>query len=81
MLLEPGMPVHGQDGELGTVDEVVADENADIFRGFTLSVGLFSANVLVPQDKIVAVTKDGVTVSLTRDEVERLRPVLPPTNS
>jgi uncharacterized protein YrrD len=76
MLLEHGMTVRGTDGDLGTVAEVVADENADIFRGFTLTHGgLFRAPVFVPGDRIVAVENDEVRVNLSREEAGALAPV------
>lgn len=74
MLIEPGMRVVGADAELGTVAEVVADTNADIFRGFTLSLGLFRADVFVPGDRVKAVEDNTVTVDLTREEAARLTP-------
>jgi uncharacterized protein YrrD len=74
LLLEPGMRVRGRDGDLGTVAEVVADENADIFRGFTLSSGIFSANVFVPGERVTAVEGNVVTVDLDHAEAKRLTP-------
>jgi uncharacterized protein YrrD len=73
LLLEPGMTVRGTDGDLGTVAEVIADEGADIFRGITLSSGLFSTPVFVPEDRLTSVVDDTVTVNLSRDEARHLR--------
>lgn len=79
-LLRPGMRVQGRDGvDLGTVAEVVADENADIFRGLLLSRGLFGTNVFVPGERVDAVEEDVVRVDLDRDEAERLQPFTLPT--
>lgn len=74
MLIEPGMPVRGTNADLGTVAEVVADMNADIFRGITLSHGLFSANVFVPGERITAVVDGMVHTDLTREEALQLTP-------
>ncbi len=74
MLIEPGMPVRGTDADLGTVAELVADVDADIFRGVMLSHGLFSANVFVPGERITSVAEGIVYTDLTRDEAARLTP-------
>lgn len=81
LLLRPGMRVRGRDGgDLGTVAEVVADDNADIFRGFLLSRSLFSANVFVPGERVTAVEDDLVTVDLDGVEAEGLKPPAPPVS-
>lgn len=78
LLIQPGMTVQGREDEaLGTVAEVVADPNADIFRGLTLSTGLFSADVFVPGERVTSVAEDIVTLNLDREELERLRAVAP----
>lgn len=74
LLIEPGMPVRGTNADLGTVAEVVADVNVDIFRGVMLSHGLFSANVFVPGERITSVTDGVVHTDLTREEALHLAP-------
>ena len=73
-LMEPGMRVRGTDADLGTVAEVVADGDADIFRGFLLSPGLFSGNVFVPAERVTSVEEDVVHVDLSREEAADLKP-------
>ena len=75
MLLESGMKVQGADGHsLGTITEVVADANADIFRGFVLSPGLLGTEVFVPGEHVVSVVDDIATVDLDQESAASLRP-------
>ena len=77
LLIEAGMPVRGTNADLGTVAELVADVDADIFRGITLSHGLFSANVFVPGERITSVVDGVVHTDLTREEAMNLMPPSP----
>lgn len=75
MLIERGMTVHGTDGDLGTVVEVVADTNADIFRGVVLSHGLLlPKQTFIPAQQVVGVSGRTVQVSLSKSEAEHLPP-------
>jgi len=68
MLIERGMTVHGTDGDLGTVAEVVADEGADVFRGIVLAHGLLGLkHAFVPGEQVVRVEHNSVYVSLFKD--------------
>ena len=73
MLIERGMTVHGTDGDLGTVAEVVADEGVDVFRGIVLAHGLLGLkHVFVPGEQVVRVEHNSVYVSLSKTEAEQL---------
>jgi uncharacterized protein YrrD len=75
MLIERGMTVHGIDGDLGSVAEVVADSVADIFRGLVLTHGLLlPKQVFVPAENIVGVADRIVQVNLTKTQAEHLSP-------
>ncbi len=75
MLIEAGMTVHGSDGDVGTVAEVVADEGADIFRGLVLTHGLLlPKRAFVPAEAIVGVAGRTVQISLSKAEAEQLPP-------
>lgn len=75
MLIEPGMTVHGSDGDIGTVAQVVADEGADIFRGVVLTHGLLlPKRAFIPAEKVTGVAGRTVQVSLTKAEAEQLPP-------
>jgi len=76
MLIEPGMAVHGVDGHLGTVSEVVADAGVDVFRGLVVAHGLIlTRKALVPGDAVLTVANDVVTVTLTKAQFDALPPL------
>ena len=73
LLIERGMPVMGTDGELGTVSEVVADVNVDVFRGIVLAYGLFAGkHGFIPADKVLRVEQNKVYVGLSKAEANDL---------
>ena len=73
LLIERGMPVLGIDGDLGTVSEVVADVNVDVFRGIVLEHGLFAgAHGFIPADKVLRVEQNKVYVGLSKAEANDL---------
>lgn len=75
MLIEPGMMVQGTDGTIGTVAEVVADENVDVFRGLVVTHGLLlHKKLFVPAEQVVGVANRVVSLALSKDEAEALPP-------
>ena len=64
--------------KVGTVDEVLGDENADIFDGLAVATGLIGKPVYVPAERVGAITEGRVQLELTADVVERLEPYEPP---
>lgn len=77
MLIKPGMTVHGTDGGIGTVAEVVADENADVFRGIVVTHGLLlHKQLFVPADQVASVTETVVSLSLSKDQADTLPPLI-----
>lgn len=75
MLIEPGMTVQGTDGTIGTVAEVVADENVDVFRGLVVTHGLLlHKKLFVPAEQVVGVANRVVSLALSKDEAEALPP-------
>ena len=73
MLIERGMTVRGTDGDLGTVAELVADVDADVFRGIVLAHGLFSGkHGFLAGDRIVSVEQNIVHASLSQAEADQL---------
>ncbi|MBC8103852.1 MAG: PRC-barrel domain-containing protein [Cytophagales bacterium] len=78
LLIETGMTVRGMDGSpLGTVVELVADENADIFRGIVLGRGGLRSGggLFVPGEHITAVEAETVFTNLDDAAVNRLEAV------
>jgi uncharacterized protein YrrD len=73
MLIERGMTVQGTDAALGSVADVIADREADVFRGIILTHGLLMPKRgFIPADHIVGVTGDVVEVDLSRSDAEKL---------
>ena len=67
------MAVHGSDGVLGTVSEVVADVSVDVFRGIVLAHGLFEGkHGFVAADKVLRVEQNAVYVGLSKTEANDL---------
>jgi uncharacterized protein YrrD len=75
MLIEKGMTIHGSDGDIGTVAEVIADQGADIFRGLVLTHGLLiHKRAFIPAENVTGVSGRTVQVNLTKAEAENLPP-------
>jgi hypothetical protein len=72
-LIEPGWKVIDAGGkDVGHVEEVEGDDNADIFNGLLISTGLLSGNRYVPAERIGLITDGRVHLTLTGDEVKHL---------
>ena len=73
LLIEKGWKVVAADGaEVGEVDEVVGDTGEDIFNGLSVATGLLERPTYVPAEAVASITEGRVTLSLARDEIERL---------
>ena len=74
LLVEPGWRVVGSDGdELGSVEAVLGDENADIFDGLAVVRSIGSRARYVAADLVAGFTDDGiVTVQLDAAAFEQL---------
>jgi hypothetical protein len=64
--------------KVGTVEEVLGDQNADIFDGLAVATGIVSRPVYVPAERVGEITEGRVELELTADQVERLEPYEPP---
>jgi hypothetical protein len=72
-LIEQGWEVADVDGhEVGLVEEVAGDANADIFSGLVISTGLLGGPRFVPAEQVRSLTEGHVHLSLTGDEVKNL---------
>ena len=77
-VVEKGWKVRAADGtDVGTVDEVLGDETADIFDGLAVSKGLTSAPVYVPSEAVDEIVEGAVKLSLAGPEVDGLAPYQP----
>ena len=64
-VVEKGWKVLAADGsDVGTVDEVLGDETADIFDGLAVAKGLGSAPVYVPSESVDEIVEGAVKLSL-----------------
>jgi hypothetical protein len=73
LMIEPGWAVEAEDGkEVGTVREVLGDEEADIFDGLAVSHGMLKRARYVPAESVGEITAGRVALSMSSDEFERL---------
>ena len=73
-MIERGWTVIDAAGDdIGRVDEVTGDENADIFDGITISQGILSKPKYVASENVAQIVDGEVRLSLTRDAVEALQ--------
>jgi PRC-barrel domain protein len=79
LVVQRGWSVVGADGdELGSVDEVLGDEDTDIFNGLTVLHGMVSRPRYVPAERVRAIREGAVELDLDRAAFERLEPYEPP---
>jgi hypothetical protein len=73
LLVERGWEVVSSDGQkVGTVDEVLGDENADIFDGLAVAPGLLKKPKYVPAERVGEIVDGRVTLELTQAEFDAL---------
>ena len=73
IMIEPGWKVVDAEGnEIGRVEEVEGDPNADIFNGLLISTGLLSGHRYVPAEQVGLISEGRVQLRLTRDQVKQL---------
>ena len=81
-VVERGWQVVDRDGqEVGRVDEITGDENADIFDGLSVSGGFFSEPRYVPSEQVAEITDGRIELRLSRAEIEALPPFQEPKAS
>ncbi|MHB8641605.1 MAG: DUF2171 domain-containing protein [Gaiellaceae bacterium] len=73
ILIEPGWNVVSSDGaDVGHIDAVTGDENADIFNGLAIASGPLGKPRYVPAEKVARIVEGCVELALTKDEVDAL---------
>jgi hypothetical protein len=78
-VVERGWTVVGADGEeLGSVDEVLGDEESDIFNGVTVLYGAISRPRYVPAEHVASIREGAVELDLDRPAFDRLERYQPP---
>jgi hypothetical protein len=74
LVMERGWRVVDRDGnDVGTVDEVLGDENADIFDGLSVRGGALTNARYVPSEHVGEITEGNVRLDLTRAQLDTLR--------
>lgn len=73
LMIEKGWRVVASDGsELGHVDEIAGDSDADIFDGLAVDPSIFEGPRYVIADQVGQITQGVVQLKIGRDEFERL---------
>ena len=81
-LIEKHWAVVGSDGEeLGKVEEVLGDTGHDIFNGLTVGTGLLHRPRYVPAELVSEIVEGRVTLSIGKEEFERLEEYVEPASS
>jgi hypothetical protein len=73
-MIEPGWRVNGSSGgELGSVEEVIGDQDEGIFDGLAVVAGLGDRTHYVPAEQVASIASDGtITLHIDQDAFERL---------
>jgi uncharacterized protein YrrD len=72
-MVEPGWTVATSDGKkVGIVHEVIADEDAVIFDGLSVSSGLLRRRRYVPAESVREITEGHVLLAIAADAFKRL---------
>jgi hypothetical protein len=81
-MIRPGWKVYASDGtEVGQVDEVSGDDNADIFDGLAVATSALGKPKYVPSESVGPITEGRVELTLTREQVDGLGEFLEPATS
>lgn len=82
LMIKPGWKVLAGDGsEVGEVDEIAGDDNADIFNGLAIATSAFGKPRYVPSEQVAEITDGSVRLSLSKDQVAQLGEYLEPATS
>jgi uncharacterized protein YrrD len=73
LVVEPGWNVVDVDGnQVGRIEQVVGDPNADIFSGLLISTGLFTGHRYVQSEDVGAINEGRVHLLLDGDAIKQL---------
>ena len=73
LLIEPGWRVEASDGtEVGRVEEVTGDSNADIFDGLAIAFSMLGDQHYVPAEQVGTITEGTVQLKLDAAAVRQL---------
>jgi PRC-barrel domain protein len=75
LLIERGWEVVATDGErIGRVEEVLGDQQKDIFGGLAVGVGLTGKPRDVPAERVTQIVEGRIETDIAREEVDGLPP-------
>ena len=82
LLIRPGWTVVSSDGsEVGSVDEVVGDDEHDIFDGLAVATSALGKPRYVPSEQVGEIIDGVVHLTLTQSDAARLGEYLEPATS
>jgi hypothetical protein len=82
LMIRPGWKVVAADGsEVGAVDEVAGDDNADIFDGLAIATSAFGKPRYVPSEEVGQIFEGEIHLLLPREQVEALGEYLEPATT
>jgi hypothetical protein len=82
LMIRPGWKVYASDGvEVGKVDQVAGDDNADIFGGLAIATSALAKPKYVPAESVGPITEGRVELTLTKEQVDALGEFLEPATS
>lgn len=71
IVIERGWSVVDADGnDVGRVDEVLGDEEADIFNGLRILTGTIAKSTYVPAESVGDIVEGRVQLRLAKDELD-----------
>jgi hypothetical protein len=82
LVIEPGWAVVAGDGShVGYVDEIVGDDDEDIFDGLAISTSLFDEPKYMPSEKVGRIFDGRVELRIGSSDVQALEEFLEPPPS
>jgi hypothetical protein len=82
LMIRPGWKVYASDGtEVGEVDEVTGDDNADIFDGLAVAASALGKPKYVPAEQVTTITEGRIDLSLTAADFVGTSEFLEPATS
>ena len=83
LMIRPGWKVYAADGtEVGAVDEVAGDDNADIFDGLAVATSALGKPIYVPAESVGPITDDArIELTLSAEQVAALGEYREPATS
>jgi uncharacterized protein YrrD len=73
LVIEPGWKVVAADGsDVGRVEEVVGDEENDIFNGLAVNTGMLGKPKVVPAENVAEIVEGEIRLDLPAEAIDRL---------